>query len=91
MDLEEIEIKTEIGYGRFGACFLQNEEVALKFFDATKPGGKELSEKEIKVYVRLEGAWGKLVLKPRFVSHAFGLFFLGMQMAQPAPQVCLGD
>ena len=64
----------------------------MKVFDATKPFGKEAFEKEIKAYVHLEGAWGKLVPKPRFVSEAFGVMFLGMQMAQPAPQdACIND
>lgn len=49
-------------------------------------------EKEIKAYYYLEYAWGELVPEPRFLSFAFGVWFLGMQMARPpAENACMDD
>lgn len=59
----------------------RGETVAVKIFDATKPGGQEAFDKEVAAYTRLQDAWGEVVPHPKFISHAFGVWFLGMQMA----------
>ena len=71
-----------------GPCFKLNGgglTVAVKIFDATKRGGQEGFDNEIAAYTHLRDAWGKLVPFPKFISFAFGVWFLGMQMAYPPP------
>jgi len=89
VDFEEIDIRDPIGYGKRGTSFSaqwKDELLAVKVFDATKPGGQDAFEKEIKAYLHLEDAWGQLIPEPRLVSFAFGMWFLGMQMARPPPE-----
>ncbi|CAB9524249.1 expressed unknown protein [Seminavis robusta] len=89
VDFEEIDIRDPIGYGKRGTSFSaqwKDELLAVKVFDATKPGGQGAFEKEIKAHLHLEDAWGQLIPEPRLVSFAFGMWFLGMQMARPPPE-----
>ena len=95
IDFDEIELKDPIGYGKQGTSFSaiwKNELVAVKVFDATKKGGKEAFDNEIAAYLHLQDAWGKLAPVPKFVSCAFGVHFLDMQMAHDPPgEACSGD
>ena len=88
VEFDEIELTSPLGYGKRGTSFQaqwRGQTVAVKIFDATKPGGQEAFDKEIAAYTHLQGAWGKLVAFPKFTSFAFGVWFLGMQMAYPPP------
>ena len=96
VDFEDIDIRDPIGYGKrgtsFSALWRKEVQVAVKVFDATKPGGQDAFEKEIKAYLHLEDVWGELVPQPHFVSFAYGAWFLGMQMARHPPKdACLED
>lgn len=95
VDFDEVELWDPIGYGKCGTSFAakwREELVAVKVFDATKPGGQEAFDNEIAAYIHLQDVWGDLVPKPRFVSSAFGARFLGMQMAHaPGDDACPQD
>ena len=95
VDFDEVELRDPIGYGKCGTSFAaiwRDELVAIKVFDSTKPGGQEAFNKEIAAYIHLQGVWGDLVPRPRFVSSAFGARFLGMQMAHaPGDDACPQD
>ena len=88
VQFDEIELTSPLGYGKQGTSFQaqwRGQTVAVKIFDATKPGGEEGFDNEIAAYTHLRDAWGKLVPFPKFISFAFGVRFLGMQMAYPPP------
>lgn len=85
---DEIDLTSPLGYGKRGTSFQaqwRDQTVAVKIFDATKPGGQEAFDKEVAAYTHLRDAWGELVAFPKFTSFAFGVWFLGMQMAYPPP------
>ena len=78
-------IGSPLGFGRQGTTFhgiWNGQQIALKLFDTTKPGGSEAFEQEIEGYKHLSSTWGVLIPAPYFVCFAFGVAFLGMQLAE---------
>jgi hypothetical protein len=74
-----------LGHGRRGTTFSatwKGEIVAVKVFDTHKKKGMEAFLREIKAYEHLKEAWGNLISTPKFTAEAFGVIFLGMQMAE---------
>jgi hypothetical protein len=61
------------------------ETVALKLFDTHKNQGREAFQREMKAYQHLKAAWGRLIPTPKFCAEAFGIVYLGMQLAEPPP------
>lgn len=81
---DEISLKDPLGFEKQGTLFSaewRGELVAVKIFDATKAGEQEAFDKEVAAYMHLEQAWEELIPFPKFISLAFGVWFLGMQMA----------
>lgn len=80
VQFDEIDLTSPLGYGKQGTSFRaqwREETVAVKIFDATKPGGQEAFDKELTAYTHLRDAWGELVPFPKFVSSAFEFVFWG--------------
>lgn len=98
VSLNDFEVGRPIGYGRRGTVFSgtwNGEVVALKLFDSSKNNGWEAFMHEMEAYEHLGAlgdAWGRLVPTPKFTAEAFGVSFLGMQMAEsPSQSDCEED
>jgi hypothetical protein len=86
--LSDFQVGRPIGYGRRGTVFRatwNGETVALKLFDTHKNHGRQVFWREMKAYQHLKAAWGRLVPTPKFYAEAFGIIYLGMQMAEQPP------
>jgi hypothetical protein len=87
--LFDFKVGPPLGHGRHGTTFSttwKGEIVAVKVFDTLKNKGMEAFLREIKAYEHLKEAWGNLVPTPKFTAEAFGVIFLGMQMAERPSQ-----